>query len=187
MSDAPLIGTREMKHEGPLIRLLMCFVCNTLEELPDYDGPVEQDYLLEISIEKHVFPSGEPHKGKLFKLPVKSWATADQRKAILGQLSAGGSRGLDELDPDKSFYDTKMTFMEDAMKCYAAHNRPKIECPDYGSPQKRLLPNSAKERAELNLPKPEHADGPKIYLCNFCPMHSTVTTNNRLKQGLYKS
>jgi hypothetical protein len=165
----------------------MCFVCNTLEELPDYDGPVEQDYLLEISIEKHVFPSGEPHKGKLFKLPVKSWATADQRKAILGQLQTGGSRGLDELDPDKSFYDTKMTFMEDAMKCYAAHNRPKIECPDYGSPQKRLLPNSAKERAELNLPKPEHADGPKIYLCNFCPMHSTVTTNARLKQGLYKS
>ena len=101
-------------------------------------------------------------------------------------MGAGGSAGLDALDPDKAFYDTKSTFMEDAMNCYKAHLQPKVGCPDYGAPQKRLLPNSAKERAELNLPKPEHADGPKIFLCNFCPMHSVVTTNKRMAQGMYK-
>jgi hypothetical protein len=183
MADKPVIGMKNI--EGPLIRLLRCMVCETWEELPDYDGPTEMDYLLEIAIERHVFPSGEPHKGKLFKVPVKSWMTPEQRKAVLDQLGAGGSRGLDELDPEKSFYDTKSQFMDDAMNCYKAHLQPKLGCTDYGAADKRLLPNSAKERKELNLPKPEHAEGPKIYLCNFCPVHSIVTTNKRMAAGMY--
>ena len=184
MSDfKPVIGSKPI--EGPLIRLLLCLVCETLEELPDYDGPSVHDYLLEISLEKHKFDSGEPHKGKLFKLPVKAWATPDQKKAILEQFKKGGSAGLNEIDPDKSFYETKMQFADDAMECWMKHNQPKNDCTDYQSESKRLLPNTAKERNELGLPKPEHLDGPKIYTCNFCPYHGEVVQRRRKIMGLY--
>jgi hypothetical protein len=178
----PLIGSK--KIDGPVIRLLRCLVCETWEELPDYEGPSDKDYLLEIAIEKHVFPSGDPHVGKLFKVPIKTWANTEQRKAVLDNLGAG-SRGLDDLDPEKSFYDTKMTFAEDAMTCWKAHNKVKENCEDYESPKKRLLPNTAKERGELGLPKPEHLDGPKIYTCHFCPVHTSVITRRRELAGLY--
>lgn len=181
-SGKPLIGSK--KIDGPVIRLLRCFVCETWEELPDYEGPSDKDYLLEIAIEKHVFPSGDPHVGKLFKVPVKTWANVDQRKAVLDNLGAG-SRGLDDLDPDKSFYDTKMTFAQDAMDCWKKHLSPKDNCVDYESDSRRLLPNTAKERADLNLPKPEHLDGPKIYTCHFCPVHTSVVTKRRMLAGLY--
>lgn len=179
----PLIGSK--KIDGPVIRLLRCMVCETWEELPDYDGPSDKDYLLEISLEKHVFPSGDPHVGKLFKVPVKTWANPEQRKAVLDQLGKGASAGLDALDPDKAFYDTKMTFAADAMQCWKAHLQPKDGCEDYESPAKRLLPDTAKERADLNLPKPEHLEGPRIYTCHFCPVHSVVTTRKRKILGMY--
>jgi hypothetical protein len=117
MSDAPLIGKRELQ-DGPVIRLVYCLVCNTIEELPPHDGPPETDVLLELTLEKHEFPSGERHMGKMFLLPVKTWSNREHQKAIIKQLKGGGSAGLDELDPDKSFYDTKMQFAEDAMQCY---------------------------------------------------------------------
>ena len=185
MSDIPLLGSRQMEHKGPLIRLLRCLVCNTWEELPDWEGAVEEDFLLEVSIEKHKFPSGEPHVGKLFKVPVSYWAHPEKRKAVLTQLGQGGSVGLDALDPDKAFYDTKMTFAEDAMTCWRSRLSPKDGCGDYQTPQKRILPKTAAERKELGLPSPEDAPGPKVYICNFCPVHSAVTTRKRQILGMY--
>jgi len=186
MSEIPLIGKRE-QHDGPVIRLLRCLVCETWEELPDYTGPSDKDYLLEITIEKHKFPSGDPHVGKLFKVPVKTWMNPEHRKAVLEQLGKGGSAGLDELDPDKSFYETKMQFAQDAMECWKKHNRPKASdgCDDYETPPKRLLPDTAKERTELGLPKPEHLDGPRIYTCHFCPYHGQVVQQRRAILGMY--
>lgn len=180
----PLIGSKPV--EGPVIRLLVCLVCTTLEELPDYDGPSNHDYLLDIAVEKHVFPSGEPHKGKLFKLPVETWANGEKRQEIMEQLSKG-ARGLDVLtdDGEKGFYETKMQFAEDAMECWIKHNQPKNDCDDYQKPSKRLLPNTAKERGELGLPKPEHLDGPKIFTCNFCPYHGEVVQRKRRILGMY--
>lgn len=179
----PLIGQKPI--EGPIIRLLVCLVCQTVEELPDYEGPSDHDTLLEISVEKHVFPSGEPHKGKLFKLPVKTWANPKEKEAIMAQLRQGGNRGLDEIDPDKSFYETKMTFADDAMKCWIAHNKVTTNCEDYQSPSKRLLPNTAKERQELGMPLPKDLEGPKIYTCNFCPYHGEVVQRRRKIMGMY--
>lgn len=179
----PLIGSKPI--EGPVIRLLVCLECNTIEELPDYEGPSNHDYLLEISLEKHKYPSGLEHIGKLFKLPVKAWANPEQKQAIMDQLNKGGSRGLDEIDPEKSFYETKMTFAQDAMECWIRHNRPKNDCDDYQSNSKRLLPDTAKERGELGLPLPEHLEGPKIYTCNFCPYHGEVVQRKRKIMGMY--
>jgi hypothetical protein len=177
----PLIGSKPI--EGPIIRLLRCFVCETWEELPDYEGPSAGDILLEMTIEKHVFPSGEPHVGKLFEVPVKTWMDAEQRKAVLDNLGAG-SRGLDDLDPEKSFYETKMTFAADAMECWKAHNKTSM-CNDYESEKKRLLPNTAVERKELGLPLPKDLEGNKIYTCHFCPVHTNVVTQRRKIMGMY--
>jgi hypothetical protein len=182
-SGKPLIGQKPV--EGPIIRLLRCFVCETWEELPDYEGPSDRDYLLEITLEKHKFPSGDPHVGKLFKVPVKTWSNAEERKAVLEQLGKGASRGLDEIDPDKSFYETKMQFAQDAMSCWERHNRTTTTCDDYESPAKRLLPDTAKERAEVGMPLPEHLDGPKIYTCHFCPYHGQVVQRKRKIMGMY--
>lgn len=185
MADAPLIGKREIEHDGPVIRLLYCLVCNTMEELPPHDGPPETDYLLEISVEKHRFPSGEPHQGKLFVLPVKTWSQESHRKEIINQLKGGGSMGLDAMTPEADYYSTKMTFAEDAMECWKRHLRPDDHCDEYESPQKRLLPKTALERKDAGLPDPMNAPGPKIYLCHFCPMHSVIMTKKRAMRGMY--
>lgn len=178
MSDIPLIGSRDI--DGPVIRLLHCLVCSSIEELPMHHGPAETDVLLEISVEKHKFPSGEPHKGKLYVLPVKTWTDQKQKKAIIDQLKGGGSGGLADVDPE--YYNTKMTFHEDAMKCWSAHNRPgdkAVGCQDYQSESKRLLPDTAKERKELGL-ESAASSGMKVYLCQFCPYQQRVVESQRM-------
>jgi hypothetical protein len=183
MSNIPLIGSREV--DGPVIRLLYCLVCGSIEELPMHHGPVETDVLLEISVERHAFPSGEPHKGKLFILPVKTWVDQTQKKAIIEQLKGGGSSGLADIDP--TYYDTKMTFHEDAMKCWEKHNRPgdkSVGCSDYQNEDKRLLPNTAKERKSLGLSTAADS-GLKVYLCQFCPYQQRVVESQRMAQGMY--
>lgn len=157
---------------GPLIRLLYCLVCQTIDELPLFDGLPENDHLLQIAIEPHKFPSGEPHRGHLFRIPQLSWESPAAKKQIIKQIKGGGSAGIDEFDPE--FYATRNTFQEDALKCYNAHLRPTDGCPDYNSPAKRLLPNTKADRKELGLVDPSKAPGPKNYLCNFCPIHSIV-------------
>ena len=183
MSNIPLIGSREI--DGPVIRLLYCLVCGSIEELPMHHGPVETDVLLEISVERHKFPSGEPHKGKLFILPVKTWTDQKQKKAIIEQLKGGGSGGLADLDP--SYYETKMTFHDDALSCWEKHNRPgdkSVGCTDYKDESKRLLPDTVKERAELGLPSA--ADSAiKVYLCQFCPYNQSVIEAKNMELGLY--
>jgi hypothetical protein len=166
---------------GPDIRLLFCNVCQSIEELPPFEGDPDEDHLLEILIEKHQFPSGEPHKGHLMKLPQLQWETETVRKEIIKQIKGGGSKGIDEFDPD--FYATRSTFQEDALKCYNAHLRPQDGCPDYQSPSKRLLPNTKADRKELGLVDPAKAPGPKNYLCQFCPVHSVIQSNLRALRG----
>jgi hypothetical protein len=185
MGDIPLIKPGNAKQDmGPVFRLLYCLVCNTLEELPPFEGKPENDVTLTISCEKHVFPSGDPHKGRLFIMPVKEWIDEKKRKAIIEQIRGGGSKGLGEID--NTYYDSKSTFSEDALKCFSAHNRPQNGCGDYERDDKRLVPESTKaDRKELGLPSAASMPGPKVYLCHFCPVHSTVTTRKRKLLGMY--
>jgi hypothetical protein len=171
--------------EGPQIRLLVCAVCGTIEELPDYAGPPESDTLLNISVEKHRFPSGDEHKGALLKVPVSAWQRDDVRKQIIEKIKGGGSKGLAEVD--SAYYETRSTFGADALTCFKAHLRPQNGCPDYGNESKALRPTStAQERKDLGLAPVEKTGGPKIFLCQFCPVHVQVTTKARDKAGLYK-
>ena len=181
MSKVPILGQKKMDNE-PMFRLLYCLVCQTLEELPPYEGAPEQDHLLAIACEAHVFPSGEPHKGKLFVLPLRAWAKPESKKEIIRQIKGGGSKGLDEID-DK-FYESRSTFMEDAMTCYGRHNKPKDGCEEWHASSKLLIPNTEKERRAEGLGKYKDEAGPKTYLCDFCPVAIGVAQRKRKLLGM---
>ena len=181
----PIIGQGNNDlNAGPVLRILYCYVCDSIEELPPFFGRPENDHLLAVSLEKHVFPSGEEHKGRLYVFPEAYW-NGQTKKDIIDQIRGrAGAKGLASADP--TYYDTKNTFMEDALTCFSRHGRPEDGCSDYQSPAKRLLPKTAEERKELGLPSPKDAPGPRSYLCNFCPVHSQVTTRKRALLGMYK-
>lgn len=181
MANVPLIGQRKQDKE-PMFRLLHCFVCDTLEELPPYDGDPEQDVLLTIACEPHVFPSGEPHKGKLFSLPLRAWANTESKREIIRQLKVGGSKGLAEIDD--SFYDSRSTFMEDAMSCYRSHNKPKEGCSDWHISQKMLVPKTQKDRKAAGLDNYIDSPGKKTYLCDFCPVAIAVAQRKQTLLGI---
>jgi hypothetical protein len=170
----------DLDPNEPMIRLLVCRDCKTIEELPDFDGDPRDDVLLNISVQKHQRPI--EHIGLLFKFPVKYWVVPKVQEEIIKQIR-GGSEGLDAFQ--KNFYATKMTFAEDAMTCYADHNRPKGQCADYKSDKKILKPDTASERKDAGLDKPG-TTGPKVYLCDFCPVKSFNMAKFNEEKGLYK-
>lgn len=163
-----------------MIRLLACQQCHTIEELPDFDGPPEHDYLLSHLVERHR-TNGLEHIGALFKVEEDKWASDNVKKDVTKQIAAklaGGETGLGH-----AYYDLKDTFTADALSCYDKHLR-NPECNDYHSDPKRLTPGTAAERKAAGLP--EYRSNRDQYLCDFCPVHSLVQQAARAKAGLYK-
>jgi len=181
MSNIPVLGEKKMDNE-PMFRLLYCLVCQTLEELPPYDGIPEQDHLLAIACEQHVFPSGEPHKGKLFVVPLRAWAKSESKKEIIRQIKSGGSKGLAEIDD--TFYESRSTFLEGAMECYKRHKKPKDGCDDWHAKDRLLVPNTIKERKSEGMARYQDEAGPKTYLCDFCPVAIGVAQRKRKLLGI---
>ena len=180
-SGAVDLKSSTYSKDEAMVRLLVCRNCKTIEELPDWDGDPRDDVLLNISVQKHQQP--EEHIGLLFKFPIKYWAVPKVQEEIVKQIR-GGSEGLDAFQ--KNFYATKMTFAEDAMSCYGEHNRPKGQCADYKSDKKVLKPDSKAERKEAGLGNYEASSGPKVYLCDFCPVKSFNMQKHNEEKGLYK-
>jgi len=181
MSNVPILGEKP-KEQELMFRLLFCLVCQTLEELPPYDGDPELDTLLQIACENHVFPSGEPHKGKLFVLPVRAWAHTASKKEIITQIKGGGSKGLAEIDD--TFYESRSIFLEDAMSCYKTHNKPKQGCSDWHIEKKMLIPKTEKERRAEGMEKYKDSPGQKTYLCDFCPVAVGVAQRKQQLMGM---
>lgn len=179
-SGAVDLKSASYNSDEPMIRLLVCRNCKSIEELPDFDGDPRDDVLLNISVEKHQQP--DAHVGLLFKFPVKYWAVPKVQEEIIKQIR-GGSEGLDVFQ--KNFYATKMTFAEDAMTCYSEHLRPKGQCADYKSDKKLLKPQTSAERKDAGLSKYEQTGGPKVYLCDFCPVKSFNMKKFNEEKGLY--
>jgi hypothetical protein len=173
---------REIKDEGPQLRVFYCWNCKTFDELPDYVGPAEYDDLLALLVERHQ-SAGIPHSCTPFRIGVKLWSMESIRQQIMKQIRSGTNGGLDELDPE--YYATRSMFYEDAMQCYAKHNRPKDSCGDWKAENKRLLPKTAELRKTVGLSTPGQSSGTKVYLCDFCPMKSVVMTKVRDKAGMY--
>lgn len=175
--DAGFKSERTDIENEPQIRLLICRTCKTIEELPDWEGGPETDVLLQISAERH----GESHIGNLLKFPFRYWMVPKVKEAILQQIKEGSS-GLDVISDN--FYATKSQFAEDAMTCWGLHNRPKGQCADYKSEKKLLKPNTAAERRDAGLDAPG-TSGPKVYLCDFCPVKSYNMKMANQEKGLY--
>ena len=166
-------------EQEPYVRLMVCRTCKTIDELPPYEGPPEGDILLQMTVERH----GETHVGLLVNVGAIHWATPTMRQAIIDQINKGSS-GLDVFGTN--FYETRMQFAEDAMSCWAAHNRPKGQCPEFRSETKRLLPKTAAERKEAGLESPKESSATRIYVCDFCPVRVYNERKAREQKGLYK-
>ena len=166
------------EREEAQIRLLVCRDCKSAEELPDWDGRPEDDVLLQIAVERHQNP--QPHIGQLFKFPVKYWARPDVKKSIMKQIEDQISPGLDVFGTN--FYETKSQFAEDAMQCWALHNRTH-DCADYKHDRKILKPKTEADRKDAGL---DPRGARVIYLCDFCPVKSIVQKKAFKKQGLYE-
>jgi hypothetical protein len=160
----------------------VCRECQTVEELPLYDGPKElesQDPVLDNLVHRHVQKHGNmnPEGAALLVAPedpcncqvCRGRATfwEAHRTEVLKNL---GERWTG-FHPE--FYATKDTYREDALKCYKAHRRPKgTDCIDWRADHRRLTPEGWKGR--------------EVYLCDFCPVASTVMTEIRHRKGMYK-
>ena len=161
------------------VRLLQCNTCKSVEMLPDYEGDTRGDLLLETLTSRHVFPDGSRHFGNLFKLDKRFWDSESNRKEISAKIrEESGHTGF-----DLSFYEAKATFQEDALTCWAQHNRNPY-CNDYKSDKMEIKPDTKTDRKAAGIDK-YHAGGTaKRYLCEFCPVHSLVQQAARKKAGL---
>jgi hypothetical protein len=165
------------------MRLLACQQDKTVEELPDFTGPVEYDDLLNHLVSRHRTPSGQEHVGALFHVEDADWSDPDKQRQIVQQIAAkldGGETGL-----GSAFYDLKDTFQEDALTCFNAHNR-NPACSDYKDDSKRLTSgNEAEIKRETGVDVRADRRSTR-YLCEFCPVQSLVEAAQRRKAGLDK-
>jgi len=174
----------QIKDDGPKIRLLYCYNCKTIEELPDFEGHPDDDILLQVLVDKHE-SAGIPHAGFLSKIGVKLYSRPEVKKQIVKNIRDRVGGGLADIDPE--YYNTKATFGEDAMKCYNLHLRPVTGCPDYKSEKKRLVPKGTDDiRKELGLDSAAKSESTKVYLCDFCPAKAYAVEKARQQAGLYK-
>lgn len=165
------------------IRLLLCYVCDSIDPLPWFDGPVEHDETLIARLKQHRTPEGHPHRGNLATVSESSWNTPDRRERIVEELSkarAGGEAGL-----GTKFYDVRSTFEEDAYKCWQHEHNRTTNCEDYKSDKKRLLADTREERRDLGLSVKTKDRAGGTHLCMFCPYASIVMQRQRKAQGYY--
>ena len=103
------------------------------------------------------------------------------REAVIAQIQDKVAPGLNAFGTN--FYETKSQFHEDAMSCYNLHNRPKGQCSDFRSEKKRLSPKTERDRIAAGMPA--QMGGPKVYLCDFCPVRVFNARKYNEQQGLY--
>ena len=182
------------------MRLLICKNCETIEQLPDYDGPTELALVPSPDgnlIERQVPPDGadihldyvsEPHRrqeheGNLVHVPDEQWANEKVREDIVEQIRAAMKGGTTGLDPEA--YALKDTFQEEALKCFDAHRRPQDGCIDWHDKSKRIG-NSLLNWNERKTLKQMGVAPKKQFLCDFCPCASQVQGKKFEKKGLYR-
>lgn len=161
------------------LRLLFCHKCMSVDEIPWYEGPPDNDDLLMYRVSQHQFPSGRAHPLDLGVVQAEDWQNQDRRQEILRKLHMSGAPGT-ALGMGADFYDVKANFADDAMACWKAHNRT-TDCGDYMSPAKRLDPGTKADRREAGITTRR----PSTSLCQFCPVQSVKMQLRRAARGDY--
>jgi hypothetical protein len=183
--SVPILGKKPDSLQEMQIRLLLCNDCHTIEELPDFNGHPDDDTLLKISVEKHVWPTGTEHLGSMMRVPLKFWGNDVVRKQIIAQIKVGvgNVEGLDAIQ--EGWYASKSEFQASAMTCYQKHNRPRGSCGDWKSDSKKLIPKTSVERKEAGMGKAGANGAPVTFTCDFCPVATYYHTRARDAKGLY--
>lgn len=179
------------------MRLLFCNLCKTLEECPDYEGPLEIDPILEDLVRRHNERDPMGHGGRdLRASPMRvaviaptEHKTSDEvwetdRENVLKQLNEENKK----VGHASWAYEALNTYAEDAMKCYNRHRRPDLgngkPCIDYWSESKRIGRPSVMGRTMLKIAPKKGTSDP--HLCQWCPYYSTVSTEVRWRAGMYR-
>lgn len=171
----------------PHLRVLKCMKCRSLEEVPDYDGPEGGENTMEYDLNLKFFTDDHVNKGcgredfATYRFPTRFWVIPKVKEGITTQLQEG-AQGLDVFGT--KFYDTKSNFQADAMSCWIKEHNQTKDCGEYKHEKKLLKPGTSKERMAAGLAK--EGTGPKVYLCDFCPVKSLVQKKAYSKKGLYK-
>ena len=162
-------------------RLLVCRECQTIEQLPLYDGPKElevRDPILDNVVRRHVQRHGDINPEGAALLTVEEKPCECKRCRGFRSVWDGHQdeilKGLNQrwtgFNPE--FYASIDTYKEDAGRCFNLHRRPKgTDCVDWRDDSRRLTPADWK--------------GKEVYLCDFCPVASTVVTAMRSARGMY--
>lgn len=170
----------------PHMRLLKCMKCRSIEEVPDYDGPeggentAEYDLTMKFFTDQHVSKNCKRDDFVIYKFPTRFWVIPKVKESIEQQLKEG-AQGLDVFGTN--YYTTKENFSADAMQCWIKEHNQTQDCADYKSDKKLLKAGTDKERMALGL---ELNKGPKVYLCDYCPVKSLVQRKAFKKKGLYE-
>lgn len=175
---------------GERIRLLACGRCKTVEPLDLYNGPrelaAEYDVVLNIAVERHQDGVERiPHApAQLFDVAKVDWDNPTAQQQIIEQIRMSFDPNA-ETGLGAEAYALRDNFRADAMACWEKHLRTP-DCSDYKSPEKRLVPETQKERREMGALAYD-ANNPELtrYLCEYCPVHSLVVQKKRKDAGLY--
>jgi len=153
------------------IRLLICSTCHSVEELPPYSGDPRGDTWLRNKEANHLLPSGEKMHGdvRVGRIEQSDWLS--HKDEILNKVAAELTLPGEGTGFGQQFYDTKDNFSLDAMKCWRVDHGRTMDCDDYRSSKKKLLPDTRAERKAEGL---DYKHRPNTFLCDFCPYHSVV-------------
>jgi hypothetical protein len=161
------------------VRLLFCHDCQSVDQLPDYAGPVDHDYTLAHRVGQHQFPNGEPHRGIMGKAedtPTSISAAIDQMASM---VKPGAGTGLGQ-----PMYDLRDNYKAESMACWKKHNRTS-DCGDYRADKMRLWADTKADRKAEGLAT-NREERPNAWLCDFCVVHSLVQQKQAQAQGLDK-
>lgn len=175
------------KPLGEQLRILQCFQCKTMEELPDYppEANPADDVTLHYLDEKHGGRTEMPHHRTLLRVEKRVWEDRKARRQIVEQAWET-EKGF-----KPSYYDIKNTLQEDAVKCHVAHRR-QVPCIDWRDSSKRLTAPTAAARQKLAAELPRSFGGdrdrlakgaPTQFLCDYCPVAVAVEYAKRKARG----
>jgi hypothetical protein len=174
----------EVDPNEPMSRLLKCMKCRTIDEVPDYEGPeggkgsAEFDIGLKFFTDQHVNKGCTREDFATYEYPTRFWVIPKIKEGIMAQINEG-AQGLDVFGTNA--YAMKENFSADAMTCWMTEHNQTLDCGDYKSDKKQLTAGTDRERISLGL-EPLNK-GPKVYLCDYCPMKSKVQGKYFKKKG----
>lgn len=176
-----------------MIRVLVDNISGKVIELDDFVGEPDDDWQLQdavMRLQKYNPAEGvkiggnditEAAQGDRFLCRVERhhWNNADTRKQILSQIGKGHTGFAED------FYDVRNFLQEDALSCYAKHNRPKGGCIDWHDKSKEVASQllTPEERDYALREGISLSQRKSRFLCDWCPVTSGYVDPKRRQQA----